>query len=345
MRLIENPPNPYATSQCDWLEPPPEARVEVFEEEARSILSKNSSPDIPFTYSVNPYRGCQHACSYCYARTSHEYLGFGAGTDFDTRIVVKTNAAELLADAMARRSWRREPIAFSGVTDCYQPLEAVYRLTEQCLRVCHDYCNPVSIITKAYLIVRDCDLLTGIRDRARVRVYFSIPFAEDRVARCIETGAPPPSRRFEAMKRLADAGIKVGVMVAPIIPGLNDRDVATILKRAADCGARTAAYTPLRLVGSVDPVFRSRLRAALPDHAVRVETLLGEIHGGRTDDNRPGHRMRGQGEYWASVLQLFEKTARKCGIRVRRDEKDQESDARDNDEKARPTAVQLPLFG
>lgn len=339
MRHVANPTNPYAAANCEWLGPPPEARVEVFEERAKSILSTNNSPDIPFRYSINPYRGCQHACSYCYARCTHEYLGWGAGTDFDTRIVAKVNAPELLAGEMSRRSWRREPIAFSGVTDCYQPLEAVYRLTERCLRVCHDYCNPVSIITKAYLIVRDCDLLAGLHDRARVRVYFSIPFADDRMARHIETGAPPPSRRFEAIRRLADVGLPVGVMVAPIIPGLNDRDVATILKRAADAGARSAAYLPLRLVGSVDPVFRTRLVAALPDHAARVDELLSEVRGGRTDETRFGHRMRGQGEYWDSVRQLFEKTARRCGIRVSEGSEPMEAPP------APAANVQLPLFG
>lgn len=338
MRLVANPPNPYSSAFCEWLGPPPEVCVEVYEEQARSILSTNDSPDIPFTYSVNPYRGCQHACGYCYARPTHEYLGLGAGTDFDSKITVKINAPELLAKALARPSWTREEIAFSGVTDCYQPLEAVYRLTERCLRVCLDYCNPLTVVTKSYLVVRDAELLAEINDRSHAQVLLSIPFADDATARQIESGAPTPSRRFEALRRLRKAGVPVGVMVAPIIPGLNDRDIPAILERAADGGARFAAYQALRLPGHVADVFLERLRERLPDRAARVEARIRDMRGGALNETRFGQRMRGAGEYWESVRQLFEKSVRRFGLNRRR--------ARPPEFRrpTPPSVVQLPLF-
>src|SRR5262245_39048039 len=257
---ISNPPNPYEGLSYDWLEPPPPAQVEVYEEHAGSILSENDSPDIPFRWSVNPYRGCQHACAYCYARPYHEYLGMGAGTDFDTKIVVKTNAADLLREAFARKAWAGEEVHFSGVTDCYQPLEAVYRLTQKCLRVCLEFRNPAAIITKSFLVMRDTELLAELDRAAGATVFQSIAFAGFVVARQSEPHAPALSKRFEAMRRLTAAGVPVGVMVAPIIPGLNDRDVPRILEQAADAGAKAAGYTALRLPGSVEAVFRGRIR-------------------------------------------------------------------------------------
>ncbi|TDJ70084.1 MAG: radical SAM protein, partial [Planctomycetota bacterium] len=178
-RLVSNPPNPWATRHVEWLEAPPPVQVEVYEECAKSILARNDSPDVPFRFSLNPYRGCQHACAYCYARPTHQYLGFGAGTDFDSKIVVKTNAAELLRRALAKRSWRREWIAFSGVTDCYQPLEASYGITRACLEVCREFRNPVGIITKSALVRRDVDVLLALDRVADVQVILSIPFADD----------------------------------------------------------------------------------------------------------------------------------------------------------------------
>jgi len=183
MRRIDNPPNPYDGIHQDWLEPPPPAAVEVYEEAARSILSENDSPDLPFRWSVNPYRGCQHACSYCYARPYHEFLGLGAGTDFDTKLVVKKNAAELLEAAIAGKQWAGESINFSGVTDCYQPLEAVYRLTRACLEVCLKHRNRAVVVTKSYLVMRDADRLAALHRVAGAAVYQSIPFADDATAK------------------------------------------------------------------------------------------------------------------------------------------------------------------
>jgi DNA repair photolyase len=186
VRPIDNPPNPFASVEREWLEEPPAVRLEVYEEESQSILSANDSPDVPFRWSVNPYRGCFHACAYCYARPTHEYLGFGAGTDFESRIVVKSNAPQLLRRAFDRSSWNGELVAFSGNTDCYQPLEAVWRLTRACLEICAEYRNPVGVITRSLLVQRDIDVLQRLHAEAGVHVYFSIPFVEDALARAIE---------------------------------------------------------------------------------------------------------------------------------------------------------------
>lgn len=314
MRLIDNPPNPYLSEHHEWLEPPPTAALEYYEERGGSILTENDSPDLPFRWSVNPYRGCQHACAYCYARPYHEFLGFGAGTDFDTRIVVKTNAAELLAKALSSPRWCGESINFSGVTDCYQPVEAVYQLTRRCLEVCRDHRNAASVVTKSFLVVRDAELLAELQSKHGGHTYVSIPFADDATARMIEPHAPSISRRFEALRRLVAAGVRTGVMVAPLIPGLNDRDIDFVLRRAAECGATTAGYVALRLPGSVQAVFLARLREALPLRADRVIARIRDIRGGRMNETRFGARMRGQGVYWQSVRDLFTLACRKYGL-------------------------------
>lgn len=316
-RRVNNPPNPFVAEHCAWLEDPPNAPIEIYEERAKSILSRNDSPDVPFTWSVNPYRGCQHACAYCYARPTHEHIGLGAGTDFDTKITVKVNAAELLDAALLRRSWRGESIAFSGVTDCYQPYEAVYRITRACLEVCLRHGNPVGIVTKSFLVARDAELLAELERVAGARVFVSIPFADDARSRMIEPGAPPSSRRFEALRRLHAAGVPVGVLVAPLIPGLNDRDIPAVLERAAECGARWAGFTALRLPGSVQSVFLGRLQTVLPDAARAVELRIRGMRGGELSDPRFGTRMTGSGEYWKSIEQLFENSARRFGYESR----------------------------
>jgi DNA repair photolyase len=314
IKLVQNPPNPFESTHREWLGPPPQAKIEVFEERAKSIVAKNESPDIPFQWSVNPYRGCQHACAYCYARPYHEFLGFGAGTDFDSKIVVKVNAAELLEARINKRSWRGELLNFSGVTDCYQPYESVYRVTRACLEVCRARRNPVGVVTKAFLIVRDIDVLSEIAATAEAHVFFSIPFADTKSARLIEPGAPPPQQRFEAMRRLVEAGIRVGVFVAPIIPGLNESDIPTILERAAEAGATSASYTALRLPGSVEQVFLERVREALPLRADRIEHRLRDIRGGSLNDAAFGRRMTGSGTYWESVKALFEISLKRFGL-------------------------------
>ncbi len=316
MRRVRNPRNPFLSTHSEWLGPAPKVATEVYEERAKSILVSNDSPDIPFRWSVNPYRGCQHACTYCYARPTHEYLGLGAGTDFESKITVKVNAPELLERALARSSWPRDEVVFSGVTDCYQPYEAVYELTRRCLEVCLRHDTPIGIVTKGYLIVRDCELLATLARQAGAMVYMSIAFADDATARAVDVGAPPPSRRFEAMRQLHDAGVPVGLMLSPVIPGLNDREIPAVLERAAACGARAATFTALRLPGSVQEYFRAQLADAMPDAARRVEARIQEMRGGQWTDSRFGHRMRGDGNYWESIRRLFAISARRFGVQV-----------------------------
>lgn len=314
LRRIDNPPNPYTDEYREWLEPPPEARIEIYEETSGSILSKNDSPDLPFTWSVNPYRGCQHACSYCYARPYHEYLGLGAGTDFETKLIVKRNAAHLLRDTFRKPSWRHESVNFSGITDCYQPIEASYGITRQCLEVCVEFKNPAVVVTKSFLVVRDADVLAELNARSSALVLLSIPFADTKTAGLIEPQAPPPVRRFEAMRRLHEAGVPVGVLVSPIIPGLNDCDIPRILEQAAAAGARSASFTALRLPGSVEQVFVTRLRETMPLRADRVINRLRDIRGGALNDSRFGERMRGHGPYWESICSIFAVYKKRYGL-------------------------------
>jgi DNA repair photolyase len=311
---IANPPNPWATTEVEYLEGAPEVKLEVFEDQTRQILAKNNSPDVGFTFSVNPYRGCFHACAYCYARPSHEYLSMGAGTDFDRKIMVKLRAAELLRAAFAKKSWRKETVAFSGVTDCYQPLEASYRLTRGCLEVCVEHANPAAIITKSALIERDVDVLLQLARVASAFVTISIPFWDPERARAIEPYVPTPARRLRVIETLARAGLSVGVNVAPIIPGLNDQDIPRILAAARDAGATRAGCVLVRLPGSVKQVFEQRLRDALPLVADRVLHRIRETRGGQLYDPRFGVRGRGEGIYADAIERLFDATATRLGF-------------------------------
>jgi len=261
----------------------------------------------------------------CYARPTHEYFGLGAGTDFERKIFIKRRAPQLLEQAFRRRSWRGERIVFSGVTDCYQPLEAAYRLTRGCLEVCLAFRNPVAIITKSLLIRRDAELLAALAKQARVSVSLSIPFLDEAIARAIEPGAPTIRRRFETMEILAQAGVPVGIGVAPIIPGLNDSDIPGLLKEAKRCGASFAFHTLLRLPGSVKAVFFRRLQETLPLRAARIEHRIREVRDGALYDSRFGHRHQGQGNYWESIEQLWALWVRRTGFDV--DEEEEESPA------------------
>ena len=313
-RPVDNPPNPWSSTHVEWLEAPPNATLSVYEEEARSILSENDSPDLPFRFSLNPYRGCLHACAYCYARPSHQYLGFGAGSDFDRKLVVKKNAPEVLRRELRRPSWTGETIMFSGNTDCYQPLEASYALTRRCLEVCLEFQNPVSIVTKSALIRRDADLLAALATRARAAVSLSIAFARDEPARKIEPYASRPSNRFDVMKRLADAGVPIGILVAPIIPGLNESDIPELLERARDAGARRAGMTLLRLPAEVLPVFDARLEEAFPERAQKVRNAVLDVRGGKMNESAFGARFEGRGPRWAAIERMFEVHARRLGL-------------------------------
>jgi DNA repair photolyase len=311
---VSNPPNPWYTVHAEWLGEPPSAALEVFEEEARSIIAENDSPDVGFRYSVNPYRGCFHACAYCFARPTHQYLGWGAGTDFDRKIVAKVNAPELLRRELLRPSWKGETIIFSGVTDCYQPLEAVYGLTRRCLEICAEFRNPVGIITKGSLIRRDIALLSAMARETEVAVYLSIPFADDRVARLIEPNVSPPSQRLDTIALLSSAGIRTGVAVAPVIPGLSDADIPSVLQRAREAGAANAFLTLLRLPAETRLVFEKRLAEAFPDRAAKVFSALEQTRGGKRNESRFGARLEGIGPRWTAIESLFDIECRRLGF-------------------------------
>ena len=313
-RPVSNPPNPWQSLHAEWLGEPPAAELEIFEEESRSIIAENESPDVGFRYSVNPYRGCFHACSYCYARPTHQYLGWGAGTDFDRKIVVKTNAPELLRRELNRPSWKGETIVFSGVTDCYQPVEAVYGLTRRCLEACLEFRNPVGIVTKGALVRRDTDLLAALARETEAVVYVSVPFDDDRHARALEPNVASPGQRFEAMAALSAAGVRTGVSVAPVIPGLNDSDIPKVLKRAREAGAEKAFLTLLRLPAETRIVFEQRLAEAFPDRAARIFSNLEQTRGGKRNESRFGARMEGTGPRWQAIESLFEVECRRLGL-------------------------------
>jgi DNA repair photolyase len=475
MRPVSNPPNPWSSSEIEYLEEIPEAQLEVYEDHTKNILAENDSPDIGFSFSVNPYRGCYHGCAYCmagdtlvlmaddstktlrdirvgdaiygtrrvgsyrrfvetrvlahwetrklayrvrledgseliasgehrfltshgwkyvtgkrphlivgdrlrafayvppmqplctrdqvafmssspvledepslrvlaieatgiempmfdittgtgdfiangvvshncYARPGHEYLSFGAGTDFERKIVVKPNAPSLLREAFDKKSWQGELVMFSGVTDCYQPLEASLELTRGCLQVCAEYKNPVGIITKAPLIERDLDLLARLHEVASVHVMMSIPFWDADRARAIEPFVATPQRRMKALRRLAEAKIPVGVMVAPMIPGLNDEDMPRVLEAAAEAGARSAGTVFLRLPGSVKQVFEERVRQVMPLRAEKILKKVREARGGKMYNPTPFLRQRGEGPYAESARMLFESACKRLGL-------------------------------
>jgi DNA repair photolyase len=505
---VANPPNPWQSNVVDYLGEPPLAPLQIFEDHTRSILSKNDSPDLGFTWSVNPYRGCMHACAYCisgdteiwmgdgttrplarlrvgdevygtaesgsyrryqktrvlahwsvakpayrlvledgtefvssadhrfltangwkhvadgernergrphlapndrmmgpgrfaaaqarslagrvvrdpsglqvasirplatllplfdittetgdfiangvvshncYARPSHEYLGFGSGTDFERKIVVKPDAAALLREAFERKSWKGELVMFSGNTDCYQPLEASYRLTRACLEVCAEYRNPAYVITKAPLIERDVELLARLSRETSFGVTISIPFWNEATARSMEPYVATPSRRIKTVKRLAEAGIEVAVNVAPICPGLNEEDMPTILEEAKAAGATSAAMTMLRLPGSVKEVFEERIRKELPLRAERILARTREVRGGRLNDPRFGQRQTGEGVYADAIAALFRRTSERLGLRSKEVEPDEPCTAstfrRPPRETERKSTEQLDLFG
>ena len=319
LRSVSNPPNPWASVAAEWLEEAPVALPTVYEEEAKSVISTNRSPDVGFRHSVNPYRGCWHACAYCYARPSHQYWDLGAGTDFDRKIIVKVNAAQRLQAAFDARSWRGEPITFSGNTDCYQPLEASWRLTQRCLEVCLAYRNPVCIITKSALIRRDLDLLAQLHATAGLVVFVSIPFLDEAMCRAIEPGAPTPKARLATMRALAERGIPVGLALAPIIPALNESQIPAILQAAYDHGARRAFRVLLRLPREVEPVFTERLHEAFPDRAARVLAGLRDCRDGEVNVSAFGARMRGTGERWRMIEQVFDLHARRLGYTLGED--------------------------
>nr|MBA2320350.1 PA0069 family radical SAM protein [Deltaproteobacteria bacterium] len=314
-RPVTNPLSRFDPRYVDWEEAPPAATLQIFEDDTRSVLSHNDSPDVGFDWSCNPYRGCQHGCAYCYARPSHEYLDFGAGSDFETKIVIKPRAAELLEAAFDKPSWKGEWISFSGNVDCYQPIEAHYGLTRACLEVCLRYRQPCGVITRSAVVERDVDLLAALHREVGLGVTISIPFHDRHAARKVEPMAPTPQRRFQVIARLAERGIPVSVNVAPVIPGLTDQDIPAILKDARAAGARHASIILLRLPGPVSEVFADRMREAFPLRADGILARVQELRGGtgKVNDPRFGSRMVGQGPRWEAIRQLFEVWRTKLG--------------------------------
>jgi DNA repair photolyase len=321
-REAVNPVSPFATYTVepafeDGDDGPRKVPITLLEDSTKEILSKNNSPDLGFTYSVNPYRGCVHACAYCYARPTHEYLDLGAGTDFDTKIVVKRRAPELLRAAFERRSWTGQLVMFSGVTDCYQPFEKELELTRGCLEVCLEYKNPVSVITKSALVERDVDLLAALAKEAGASVHVSLAFRDPVVQRAIEPWVPTPARRFRVIETLAKAGIPVGVMLAPVIPGLNDDAIAEILMRARAAGATSADMVLLRLPGNVKAVFEERVREAFPLTAEKILHRIRETRGDKLYDSRFFVRGRGEGPYASMIQALFAQCCKRLGLNTR----------------------------
>ncbi len=289
-------------------------RIEYIDDKSQSIISENKSPDIPFRYSLNPYRGCVHGCAYCYARNTHEYLGYNAGLDFETKIVVKKDAPKLFRDFLSRPKWQPESISFSGVTDCYQPAEREFQLTRQCLEVALEFRQPVGIVTKNALVVRDLDLLEALASEQLVHVYLSVTTLDAELARTMEPRTSTPAARLRAVGMLAEKKIPVGVMTAPIIPGLNDSEIPELLKAAHDAGAMSAGYTMLRLPLTVEPVFREWLERTQFNGQEKILGRVRQTRHGKLYDSAWGERMQGQGEIAGQVRNLFHVFAKRYGL-------------------------------
>ena len=317
-----NPPNRFLaaeTEACDdgWgaLDAPPEPLVTTLAQDAsRSIIATNDSPDVPFDRSVNPYRGCEHGCIYCYARPSHAWLGLSPGLDFESRLFYKPEAAALLRGELARRGYRPAPLALGANTDAYQPAERTLGITRGILSVLAETRHPVTIVTKSALVERDIDRLKDLARDSLAAVQLSITTLDAELARALEPRAPTPRRRLTTIARLADAGIHVGVMVAPVIPGLTDADMERILADARDAGAEFAGYVLLRLPREVSPLFRDWLSRHRPEQADRVLGILRDLRNGADNDTRFGSRMTGQGPYAQIIARRFEVAARRLGF-------------------------------
>lgn len=274
-------------------------------EHPKTIVNNVDSPDIPLPYSMNPYQGCEHGCIYCYARNSHQYWGYSAGIDFERRIIVKQNAAQLLEETFRKRGWKAAPIMLSGNTDCYQPVERSLQITRQMLQVCLDFGHPVGIITKNSLVQRDIDLLQALAAEHLVRVSISITTLDEPLRRALEPRTATARQRLQTVEALSLAGIPVNVMVAPIILGLNSEEVPRIMQAAADAGALSAGFTMVRLNGAVAELFTDWIHKNFPDKAEKVLGQISAAHGGKLSDSRFGARMRGEGKLAESMTALF----------------------------------------
>jgi DNA repair photolyase len=301
-------------SDPDYLGSSRKVPTEYYRDESNSIVSENNSPDVGFRYSINPYRGCAHGCAYCYARPTHEYLGMNAGLDFESKIMVKEDAASLFRKWLSRKQWKPELIAFSGVTDCYQPAERQFKLTRSCLEVACEARQPIGIITKNALVTRDLDLIIEMAKFNAIRVSISVTTLDMDLARKMEPRTSTPRARLSAIQQLSNAGVPVNVMVAPIIPGLNDVEIASILKAAAEAGAQSAGSVLLRLPLSVRPVFLDWLERNLPSQKEKIEARIRSIRDGKLNDSTFKSRMKGSGPMAEQIKQSFNVFKKKFGL-------------------------------
>jgi DNA repair photolyase len=327
--------DPEVEADCDLGARP--VPTQYLKDPSREAIARNQSPDVGFDASVNPYRGCMHGCSYCYARPTHEYLGFSAGLDFETKILVKPDAPALLRRALSSPRWQPEVIALSGVTDPYQPVERRLRITRGCLEVLAEFRNPVAIVTKGALVERDADLLSELARHSAAAVNVSVTSLDDRLRRVLEPRASSPRRRLAAIEALARAGVPVSVMVAPVIPGLNDAEIPAIVAAAADAGATRAHLVMLRLPHAVAPLFEDWLDRHAPERKQRVLNRVREMRGGRLNEPRFHSRMRGSGKYAEQIHDLFALACRRAGLTTERAPLSTAAFRR-------PTAPQLELF-
>lgn len=317
--VAENPPNRFESLHYerdpDWNEPDdPVPQTQFFDDVSQSIIADNDSPDIGFSASINPYRGCEHGCSYCYARPYHEFLGFSAGLDFETKIMVKRNAPELLRRELSSPRWRPQVLAMSGVTDPYQPIERRLQITRQCLQVLAEFRNPVAIVTKNHLVTRDVDLLRELAHYNAASVCFSVTTLDQKLASVLEPRTSIPSHRLAGIEALTQAGVPVGVMIAPVFPGLTDHELPALVTAAANAGARFAHILMLRLPFGVAHLFEQWLTQHFPDRKEKVLAQIRAVRGGQLDDARFGLRMTGEGPFAEQLAMLFDVTRRKAGI-------------------------------
>lgn len=312
MRQIKNPPNPYLKYSAEFLGEPPKAKLEVFEETTtKSMISKSYSPDLGSRFVVNCYRGCVHACTYCFARQYHEYLGYGAGTDFETKIIVKINAPKVLRNELKKTRQKISHLEFSFASDPYLPLEASYELTRKCLEVCYEFRIPVSIITKSPLVTRDLDIIKKLK----AIVFFSIPFLTNEKSNPFEPFTPIPEARFRAMKTLSDAGIKTGIGIAPIIPAYNDSDIPKLLEKARENGATKAFMSLIHFdTDSILEYFIQRLNEKLPTKRDKILNHIKRERDGNLRHRNFKERNRGKSEQWELAKNLFELHFRRLGF-------------------------------
>ena len=338
----ENPPNRFERlAYLPVIESPDDeeraVKTQYLKDASRSLLTTNDSPDVGFDASINPYRGCEHGCIYCYARPYHEYLGFSAGLDFETKILVKEDAPELLRAELASQKWQPKVVAISGVTDAYQPIERKLQLTRRCLEVLAEFRNPVIIVTKNQLVTRDIDVLKELASFDAAAVCVSVTTLDAELARVMEPRTSTPANRLEAIQALSEAGVPVRVLAAPIIPGLTDHELPSIIQAGARAGARHAGYVVLRLPHGVGELFENWLEEHFPDRKKKVLNRIREMRGGKLNDPNFGSRMRGEGVFAEQIKAMFTLACRRTGI---------ESGSRELSTAAfkRPARPQMSLF-